>query len=141
MAGQAKQQPRIGKLGLDFLHSYQVTREIEIDFNDWNFSRNINIGATPPSTVIFFFSTEECRVLFSRDLSYFLKISPGIRKKPKPSLCTIPSPDYREKLRRNQSRGTFSPVAWLPGAALSASSHCAALRGCLGMRAFQLTHR
>lgn len=42
MVGHAGQQPGIGERESDFLESLQVTREIEMDLKDWNFSRPIN---------------------------------------------------------------------------------------------------
>lgn len=58
--------------------SCQVTREIEIGLNDWNFTRSINIGTTPPADNDVSFS-EELRV-GSLDLSYSLKIFLGSQK-------------------------------------------------------------
>lgn len=61
-----------------------------MDLRDWNFSRNVNIGTTPPSNMMFF-SSDECRVLFSRDLSYFLKILLGSEESRNPHSAPSPS--------------------------------------------------
>lgn len=56
-----------------------MTREIEIDLNDWNFSRSIEIQGSYINYRHLFLS-DELRALFSLDLSYSLN-PPGIREK------------------------------------------------------------
>lgn len=45
-----------------------MTREIEIDLNDWNFSKSINIGTISPNNSGVFFS-EELRILIGLQIS------------------------------------------------------------------------